>query len=452
MLEKLRQLVIPLYVLLCLLLGGSVQGDWRNMVLQLLAVALIAWAALSRRPESIGRAARMLVLLTLAAVALFVIQLIPLPPKVWPMLPGRDLLAAGYRTLGYDFPWLPVSMAPYETLSTSLTLLPPVAVLLGIIRLWAYEVRWLAGAVLLGTFLHVLLGALQTVGGGWPDAWWYLYDITNPGAVGFFANRNHMGTLLLASLPFSVALFASAVSTADPKRHAMLIVGASGLLLILVGLVLNHSLAAIVLGVPVIAASTLLLPRAWRRTRLAAPLVALAATIAVLSFTNSPVRAELLGSDTSSIEIRQEIWAVTSKALHETFPIGTGLGSFAQVYPLYEQLNEVERTYINHAHNDYLEVALEAGALGVLLIFAFLAWWVSIVVRIWTLPSSGRLARAATIASGAILAHSLADYPLRTAAIAAVFAACLGIMAQAGAKRRGNASSAAGVPRHVVIG
>ena len=37
--------------------------------------------------------------------------------------------------------------------------------------------------------------------------------------------------------------------------------------------------------------------------------------------------------------------------------------------------------------------------------------------------------RAAVIASAAILAHSLVDYPLRTAAISALFAMCLAFLA-----------------------
>ena len=63
-------------------------------------------------------------------------------------------------------------------------------------------------------------------------------------------------------------------------------------------------------------------------------------------------------------------------------------------------------------------------------ILLFLAWWATTAIRVWTSPLSTPAGRAATIASAAILAHSAVDYPLRTAAISAVFAVALALMAQ----------------------
>ena len=40
----------------------------------------------------------------------------------------------------------------------------------------------------------------------------------------------------------------------------------------------------------------------------------------------------------------------------------------------------IERTYVNHAHNDYLELALEGGIPAIVLMLLFLAWW----ARRWT--------------------------------------------------------------------
>jgi hypothetical protein len=60
----------------------------------------------------------------------------------------------------------------------------------------------------------------------------------------------------------------------------------------------------------------------------------------------------------------------------------------------------------------------------------FLFWWGRRAVAVWGSSNVDHYARAATIASAAILAHSVVDYPLRTAAISAVFAMCLALMAQ----------------------
>jgi O-antigen ligase len=86
---------------------------------------------------------------------------------------------------------------------------------------------------------------------------------------------------------------------------------------------------------------------------------------------------------------------------------------------------------MNHAHNDWLELLLETGIAGVLLAAAFLGWWGLRVRAVWRAEERDPFAQAAVIASAAMLLHSIVDYPLRTAALSAVFAACLGLMAGA---------------------
>jgi O-antigen ligase len=86
--------------------------------------------------------------------------------------------------------------------------------------------------------------------------------------------------------------------------------------------------------------------------------------------------------------------------------------------------------YVIHAHNDYAELALETGLPGILLIIAILAWWGRAAWHAWIYSDRGPYARAASIGSAAILVHSVVDFPLRTAAIAAVFAMCLALLAE----------------------
>jgi O-antigen ligase len=90
----------------------------------------------------------------------------------------------------------------------------------------------------------------------------------------------------------------------------------------------------------------------------------------------------------------------------------------------------VDRFYMNHVHSDYIELALETGIPGLLVLALFLLWWVRRTVSIWKADEPDYFARAATIASAGILAHSLVDYPLRTAAMSAVFAMCCALMAE----------------------
>jgi O-antigen ligase len=131
-------------------------------------------------------------------------------------------------------------------------------------------------------------------------------------------------------------------------------------------------------------------------------------------------------------------------------PLGSGLGSFRSVYRLYERPEQVTTTYVVHAHNDYAELALELGVAGIAVILLFLAWWAASVWRSWSSPEGGPFSRAAAVASGAILVHSLVDFPLRTAAVSASFAMCLALLAGSRSVTRAEENELRPT-RHVVI-
>jgi O-antigen ligase len=144
---------------------------------------------------------------------------------------------------------------------------------------------------------------------------------------------------------------------------------------------------------------------------------------------STPVADKALGTS-ASVGSRAEIMGRTLDAATDFMPFGSGLGTFRPVYRLYENHDTIERTYVNHAHNDYLELALEMGVAGVILMALFLAWWAVAVWRAWRSGDAGPYARAASIASAAILVHSLVDFPLRTAAISTAFAMCLALLVE----------------------
>jgi O-antigen ligase len=401
------------------------------MVLQLLGLALIAWAALTRTDERLPRGARQLLWIAALALALVTVQLLPLPPTLWTHLGGRGVVAEGYDILKLRDPWVPLSLTPYRSLDALFGLIPPLALFCAMTRAGAYRPSWMVAALVCGTVAGVLLGALQVTSGELDSSPWYLYPEASFGvAAGFFANGNHMATLLLATLPFLAALFASPHGRNIGRNRAVQAIAAALALLIFVGLILNKSLAGYALAPPVVAAGALILlnPRSrWRRLVLIVSAALLLGSIAVLA--TSSVRNGQFASDApTAVESREEMLSTTAKALRDFLPWGSGLGSFRSVYQLYENPAEVGDVYVIHAHNDYVELALETGVPGILLIVAFLAWWARAAFRSWRYPDGGPYARAASIASAAILAHSVVDFPLRTAAIQAVFAMCLALL------------------------
>ena len=431
--RTLRFAAMPFFLMLCLFLGGSSRGIWVNMVLQLLAIAILAWAAMTPRPMQSPKAGTMLVWLIGLTLALIAIQLIPLPPSTWTRLPGRDFVAKGYALLAQPLPWLPISLAPYQTIASALWLLPPLAIIAGMLRLGAFRTSWLAGALALATFAAVLVGALQVTSGDPLSSPWYFYKLTNFGsATGFFANSNHMAILLVATIPFLGALFGSRWAKSAQASASKTAILGGGMLVVLLGLGLNGSLAGWGLGLPVLAASALLrvpMRRNWARWSVAG--IALLGVAGVAVIFSSPTQKSLPAAGAgASIESRATIYRTSLEAASDFAPLGSGVGTFADIYARYEDPASIWPTYVNHAHSDFIEILLEAGFAGLILAGLFLLWWTARLVAIWRSPNIDQFARAATIASAAILAHSLVDYPLRTSAISAVFAMCLALMVQ----------------------
>lgn len=433
MASRTRQLLAPAYLFLCLVVGGSAQGIWGNMILQLLGIAIIAWSAMSSADEPLTKSARQLLGIVLLGIAVVAIQLIPLPATLWENLAGRREIADGYQILGIPTPSIPISLTPYKSLDSLLGIIPALAIFCAIVRLKAYRLSFMAAGFLAGVMAGILLGVLQVTSSDPYTSPWYLYAETNPGyAVGFFANANHMATLLLVTLPFLAALPAAARGANLQRYSAFIALAAGGGLVVLVAIALNGSLAAYGLVIPVVVASApIVLTRSSSTFRNGAMIAAvLLLTGAILFLASRSIGSVGLGEEAAtSVQSRQAILATTYTALKHYFPWGSGLGSFLNVYPLFEDPVGVGTTYVIHAHNDYAELALETGIAGILVLILFLLWWATAIRRVWLTGESAAFARAASIASAAILAHSLVDFPLRTAAISAVFGMCLALLA-----------------------
>jgi len=457
MARRLGALAVPAYVLLCLMLGGSGQGVWANMVLQLLGLGLIVWAAAAPADQALERDQRQLAWLTVLALAIVALQLVPLPASVWQGLGARQPIAEGYRILGIPPPALPMSLAPYESLSSLLSLIPALAVLVGCWRL-APRPLLLVGAVLAATFGGILIGALQVSSPDPAASRWYFYPQTNYGvATGFFANANHMATLLVISLPFLAAVLAAARGRGrNAHRYsAILALVAGGAIVVAVGIALNGSLAGYGLAPPVLLASALIvLPGRSRAFGWLAPVtgVLLIAAVGWLATTPLSSSSSLRANAETSVQSRADILATSAKAVGEFLPFGSGIGSFQQVYAVYEDHDRLDpTTYVNHAHNDYLELALETGVPGIVVLLLFFAWWGRAAWRAWRRRDADPYTQAAAVATAAILVHSLVDFPLRTAAVEACFALSLALLSR---RRTAAAADRSELrpTRHVVLG
>jgi O-antigen ligase len=434
--------IVGAYFLLCLILGGSAQGAYSNLAVKVAAISIAGWALLRRNEGAPALSLSEKTLLWLAGlvVVVVVVQLIPLSPALWLELPGRPDLAEGYRLLGQRLPWMPISIAPVLTQEALLGLVPAFAAL--IVGIFKRESRpvWTVSALLLAIVASVIVGFLQVSSSDPFSSFWYFYPHSNFGsAIGFFANSNHMGILLLIGLPFSSALIVHIQnSKMHPKRILFLtILVTSSVPLFLVGAVLNGSVAVLLLSFPTLVLSAaILIASRWQYKWMIIGTI-LVSLSSVFFFLLSSVGKDLLAENSASVSARAEVWAVTLRSIAAYGPFGTGLGSFADIYRLGEDSSLVTRTFVNHAHNDYLEVVLETGLPGLILMGLFFIWWLWRAWVAWK-PTGDNFSRAAAIASALLLIHSIVDYPLRTPALSVTLVICLALMAEAGRRNNTN--------------
>lgn len=432
--------VASAYLAACLMLGGaSAAGAFANGVLQmagLVLILLVLWRGPFPGLPAEGRGPVWVWALFLLVGLL---SLIPLPPSLWTGLPYRDAVAAGYRLFGHELPALPVTLSVHGTLASLLALIPPAAVFLLVVQLPVEQRRMLIWAVLAVAGASIILGAFQLMGG--QSSALRLYRITSPhAAVGFFANQNHLATLLLCALPFTGVLAARvATRSSRSKRSAGAVMSLAVALFLITGIAISGSAAGYGLFL-LSALGTVLIYRRAVVGRLGWPWAAglgLLLVVLVVAGLRGPVSTQSLSEEWNEDPASRRVLAETTlEAVEDSFPVGTGLGTFSTVYRQYEEPNRVSRGYANHAHNDYVEIALELGLAGILLILAFIAWWARRSWAAWRREFPGAaLARAGSLMIGIVLLHSIVDYPLRTAAISAIFALACALLLPARSNR-----------------
>ncbi len=425
-----------LIVMAMLLGGGGSRTALFEMLVQLAAIPALVVGLGNMRTAENWPAFRGLVMLLGAAVVLVIAQLIPLPPALWQALPGRELLAEASGLLYESQPWRPWSIDPELTLQAGLSLVVPLGVVLTAMHLDMQERRLLLMLVLMMVIVNLGTSFLQAISGG---SSFYLYQTSHKGLpIGLFANRNHMAQLLLIAIFVAAGLFATRRSGNSNPGQIMLL---SAVVLVLAFAILatnSRTVTALLLPALIFVAYTLL-PKRFRKKALwiiGGIIAAIAALIAaMLSTGRFQAINTLVDRFGQNEDHRFEFWPDAWSAMWQYMPSGSGMGTFDTAFRANETLAIVGTHYVNNAHNEYLEIGIEAGIFGLAIIAGLIFWVVRRAFQLFYRSEnkgSSVMAGYAIAALGFIALHSLTDYPLRALSIMAVASLLLSIVAASG--------------------
>ena len=415
-----------------LLGGGGSSAPVSELLLQLVAaVAAGAWLTIGyRRNVASLPQDRMVLVIAGLAFALPVMQLLPLPPALWQMLPGRESEVAALRLVGADSNWMPWSMTPSRTFAALLSIMPPVLAMLMVASLDHRGRRLVIAAIATLALASLVLGALQLSAGS--SGAWRPYGLGNEGYLnGFQANRNAQADILLIGI---VALAAGLVHYRRQLGETMSAMClAAGTALLALGCLAVGSRTGIAL-LPVSALSVAVIwirRRPGRRAMIGTGFVAALGALGglLLYFTNNRV-ANAIDRFAFTFDPREQIWAETMFAIGRYWPFGSGLGSFKPIYIANERLEFVDIFYPTAAHNDYLELALEGGIFGLALLAIITALIGRMIYRSIQGKSGGGTSQTVFATSTLIIiaSHSVVDYPLRSMAIACIAGTAAGLL------------------------
>lgn len=410
--------------------GGGVGQALHNLAIQLFALLLLAvnGPALS---DFFRRGPRPLAMLVALTFAVPLLQLVPLPPSLWMLLPGRDLVIETLTLIGREDAWRPFTLEPNRTLIAAFSLVPVLAVLVLVQRL-DYPRIWLPVATIAALgFFSVLLGAVQYLTRNEIGAW---FDEFRPETLNAtFANRNSTALFLDICLAFLIGLS----MTMRPRgvfRHAWIVLAA----MLVIGVPLTGSRSGmLMLGVVLIAGAGAWLTlgqadgrRERDRSGLAIRLGILGLGLAALGgLATVPNIDRVLDRFSAGDAVRPEIWEDARATMDRYWPLGSGIGTFDEVAQVDESLEHITPARSGRAHSDFLETAIGGGVVSILLIIGWLAWLATALRTAWGAPARP-IVFAAALCLLVMILQSVVDYPWRNQALLCVAGLAAGLIAR----------------------
>ena len=311
------------------------------------------------------------------------IYLIPLPVDVWRSLAGREIYLNTMDAMKIAIPnTFPLTLSANGTWASIIAGVPLVAMFMAALYLPMKAVKSLLVVLLFCAILQVLLSVLQ-LGFGANSA--FYFDLESGGVViGSFANRNHLANFLVLLLPVCFCLFFDLSKSKDSrdsssflesKRQSILILlvflGFSFVLMLFATLSRGGIISGFVaLGLSMVVYFIALNKNLTNKQRflylgLAIVFILLALVTIGLEGIQSKLGTRLI----TDADVRNSISRSTFEAATVLWPWGSGPGSFEAVFPRFHPVLNIG--YIEYAHNDHVQILMELGVFGAILIAVF---------------------------------------------------------------------------------
>ncbi len=457
--EKLKSLIFALLLAIIVwspLPAGSVAA-WSLLALELLAAFMAgAFILLEPKPRlnaelvpALGKM-RLFVWGFFGAAAL---QVVPLPVGLVRVIsPAAYSLHAGFDPRFAAAKFMTLSVVPSRTVAAVLEI--AAYFLIGYIVLRTFNRPSMVRTVM--TVL-VACGAFQALYGLYelttssPRILFYLKVFSPDAVTGTFVNRGHLSGYLEMIVPLALGLIIARMRlfSAGTKglREKFLLWTSRGVVPILVigsavvvmclGIILSNSRSGLVVlvlslflffGLSAVVSDKARFGHPWVRNVIR---VAFLLLLVFVVYRGVDTTINRFASDDLLRENRPLYWSNVVRIIGD-FPLfGTGLGTFADVYPAYEKTGGPEMALV-HAHNEYLEFFSELGLVGSFFLFGLVGYLIFISYRTWKArrnPEVKGLALGGLVSLAGAALHAFTDFNLHIPANILLFTVVLAMTA-----------------------
>ena len=260
------------------------------------------------------------------------------------------------------------------------------------------------------------------------DTFWWLFPVTHglPGPVACFMNPNHFAGFVAMLCP---AVLAFLVNDFRERRWLRAVLGIPAFAAMSLVIVFSMSRGAVLAYGAGLLVVTVLFFLRHRVAGVFMLLVLCCVLAGIVSVPHSAVRERLKTiinmSETASLKTRMSV-ARDSFSIWRHYPVaGTGLNAFRMTFPQHRTTSA--REYMVHADNEYVQLLVETGVIGIFLAAVLAAATVRNMATSFRAAPSGPITVAVWGGLAVAATHAFCDSPLHTPLYSVTLASMIGL-------------------------